>query len=118
MLRSLSSILALEVRADVTGIQIKDTSHVKKFPTFKKNKEKNIQGDNESTPTQNATNRERMITNLYVLFTFHTNVVYRSNKTGNDYFHTFAHHLQEEFMEKPVDKILSIIDQVMEVSYT
>ena len=58
-----------------------------------------------------------MITNLYVLFTFHTNVAYRSSETGNDYFHTFAHHLQKEFMEKPFDKILSIIDKVMEVSY-
>ena len=40
VLRTLSSILALEPRADVTGIQIKDTGHVKLFQHLKKNKEK------------------------------------------------------------------------------
>ena len=75
------------------------------------------QDDKESTLAKDAKHREKMIPNLYVLFTFHTDVVYRCNETGSDYFHTFAQHLQKEFMEKPAHKIFALIDQSMKVSY-
>ena len=40
----------------------------------------------------------------------------RQTETGMDYIQTFAQHLQKEFMDKPVDKILDLVEQCMEVS--